>query len=190
VVEASRQIPPTLLPDLLLASGRRLDDSLADVDMEAQGVPVAWIGSGPPPIWVDVAREYTDRWVHHQQIRDAVGLPGLKGREWMHPVLQTFMLALPRAYEGVPALDGTTVRIVVSGPSGGRWSLRRDGPRWRLVETSASASAELRLPEDLAWRLFVRMVSPADAIPRIERRGSRELTEPACRAVAVMTSTA
>jgi hypothetical protein len=93
---------------------------------------------------------------------------------------------------GPPSTDARRrrARIVVSGPSGGRWSLRRDGSRWRLVETSASASAELRLPEDLAWRLFVRMVSPADAIPRIERRGSRELTDPACRAVAVMTSTA
>jgi Mycothiol maleylpyruvate isomerase N-terminal domain len=72
-VEASRQIPPTLMPDLLLVSGRRLDDSLADVDMDAQGVPVAWIESGPAPIWLDVAREYTDRWVHHQQMRGAVG---------------------------------------------------------------------------------------------------------------------
>ncbi len=189
-VQASRQIPPILMPDLLLVSGRWLDESLADVDMEAPGVPVAWTGSGLSPVWLDVAREYTERWVHHQQIRDAVGSEGLKAKEWMHPVLETFMLALPRAYDSVQAPHGTTVRIVVSGPSGGTWYLRRDKARWHLVDTSVSTSAQVRLPEDLAWRLYVRMVSPEDAMSKIEQSGSPELTEPACRAVALMTSSA
>jgi uncharacterized protein (TIGR03083 family) len=189
-VEASRQIPIALIPDLLVVSGRRLDESLADVDMDAPGVPVAWTGSGVSPVWLDIAREYTDRWVHHQQIREAVGRDGLKAKEWMRPVLKTFMLALPRAYENVLAPQGTTVRIVVSGRSGGTWYLRHEETRWRLVGSSGSASAEVRLPEEVAWRLYVRMLSPEDALSNVERRGSPELTEPACRAVAVMTSSA
>jgi hypothetical protein len=189
-IEASRRIPPELVPDLLFVSGNHLDASLADVDMEAPGVPVAWTGSGLPPVWLDIAREYTERWVHHQQVRDALDMPGLKEREWMHPVLGAFMLALPRAYDGVGAPIGTAIGIVVTGPSGGTWYLRRAEDRWRLVETEESPSAEVRIPEDLAWRLYVRLVSPADASSRIERSGPPELCDPACRAVAVMTSVA
>jgi hypothetical protein len=189
-VEAARRIPPTLMPELLVLSGDRLDGLLACVDMDAPGIPVAWSGSGPSPVWLDIAREYTERWVHHQQIRDATNRAGLKDREWMHPVFRTFMLALPRAYDPVQAPKGTRVRVVVSGHGGGTWCIQHDEARWRLVDESESVSAEVRLPEELAWRLYVRTVSPEEAMSDIVRHGSAELTEPACRAVATMTSSA
>jgi hypothetical protein len=31
-------------------------------------------------MWLDIARDYTERWVHDQQIRDAVGRARLKDR--------------------------------------------------------------------------------------------------------------
>ncbi|MEP6973746.1 MAG: hypothetical protein ABI869_06355 [Actinomycetota bacterium] len=189
-IVASRDIPPALMPDLLRVSGKGLDASLADADLAAPGVPVAWTGSGLSPVWLDIAREYTERWVHHQQIRDALYRSGLKGTEWMHPVLQTFMLALPRAYDHVRVAVGTTVAVVAVGPAGGAWYLRRDEARWRLVERGESPSAEVRIPEDVAWRLYVRLISPAEAMSQIERSGPHELGEPACRAVAIMTSVA
>jgi hypothetical protein len=113
---------------------------------------------------------------------------GLKEREWMHPVLQTFMLALPRAYESVHVPPGTSVRVVVTGECGGIWRIERDEIRWRLAGAKGSADAEVSLPQELAWRLYVRLVRPEEAIPSIDRRGDPELTEPACRAVAIMTS--
>ena len=36
---------------------------------------VNWAGPEPAPIWLDPAREYTERWVHQQHIRDAVRNP-------------------------------------------------------------------------------------------------------------------
>jgi hypothetical protein len=51
-----------------------------------------------------------------------------------------------------------------------------------------SPDAEVRLADDLAWRLYVRMVLPDDVMTEIERHGTSGLTEPACRGVAVMTS--
>lgn len=30
-------------------------------------------------MWLDAAREYTEFWVHQQQIRDATGRPGADG---------------------------------------------------------------------------------------------------------------
>ena len=127
-VEATRAIPMTLIPELLLASGSHLVDQLEKVDLHKPATNVGWSGSGPSPAWLHIAREYTERWVHHQQIREAVGRPGLNDRQWTHPVFDTFMLALPRAYESVEAPQGTTVRVVVSGPSGGVWCIRRGSP--------------------------------------------------------------
>ena len=59
---------------------------------------VAWAGEEPSAHWFDVGRDYTERWLHQQQIRDAVGAPPLTGREWLHPVLDLFVRARPVAY--------------------------------------------------------------------------------------------
>ena len=115
---------------------------------------------------------------------------GLNDRKWAQPVFETFALALPRAYESVRAPEGTEVCIIVAGPSGGAWSIRRAGARWRIVGEGERADAEVRIPEELAWRLFTRMVDPEAASSGIRRRGTSELTEPACRAVAIMTTSA
>ena len=49
------------------------------------------------PGLADVAREYTERWVHQRHVRDAVGQTGLKEPRWFAPVLDTFVRALPHA---------------------------------------------------------------------------------------------
>ncbi|HEX3202686.1 MAG TPA: hypothetical protein VHW42_12245 [Actinomycetes bacterium] len=41
--------------------------------------PVSWVGPDPAPNWLDVAREYSERWTHQQQIRDAAEIPGRDG---------------------------------------------------------------------------------------------------------------
>jgi uncharacterized protein (TIGR03083 family) len=187
-VDAARRIIPALLPEVLVLTGRRVDDRMASVDMNARSTSVGWSGSGPSPAWLHIAREYTERWVHHQQIRDAVGREGLKERKWFHPVLQTMLLALPRAYEDVQATTGTSVLLVVDGPAGGSWCLTRAEDRWHLVTPTRLAEAEVHIPEDVSWRLLTRNLRSDHAAPLIERRGSVELTEPIWNAVAVMTS--
>jgi uncharacterized protein (TIGR03083 family) len=188
-VDTARRIIPALLPEVLVLTGRRVDDQMACVDMNARSTSVGWSGSGPSPEWLHIAREYTERWVHHQQIRDAVGRDGLKERKWLHPVLQTMLLALPRAYEYAQAPTGTTVSVVVDGPAGGTWRLTRAEDRWHLATPIGPAEAEVHIPEDVAWRVLSRNLRPENAAPLIERRGSVELTEPILNAVAIMTTT-
>jgi uncharacterized protein (TIGR03083 family) len=187
-VEATRRISPVLLPELLSLTGSRLDRRLATVDMHAPGVPVAWTGTGPSPAWLDVAREYTERWVHHQQIRDAVEREALMDPKWAHPAFETFSLALPRAYDDVAASEGTQIRVAVTGPAGGSWFLRRDEDRWRIVDAAEHAAAQVDIPQEIAWRLFVRLMPPEEALSSITRHGSGELTSPACSNVAIMTT--
>jgi uncharacterized protein (TIGR03083 family) len=128
---AARRISPRMTTDLLEASGAWTADYWAEVDLDAPGLPVDWAGDGPAPIWLDIAREYTERWVHGAQIREAVGAPLLGGAEWLGPVIDAFARALPRslARRGVrrvccPALrDRTGWRRVVGAARSRRLAL-------------------------------------------------------------------
>ena len=148
------------------------------LDPYAMGGAVSWAGSGPRPVWLDIAREYTERWHHQQHIRDAVDLPGLKQPRYLAPVLETFAWALPQAFRVVGAPDGTMVTLTVSGDSGGRWSVCREDGEWRLyLGAPGDPEAEVGLNEDTAWRLFTRGVSKDQAREAAMIAGNRRLGE-------------
>jgi hypothetical protein len=46
---------------------------------------VSWAGPDTSPAWLDIARDYTEFWVHQQQIRDAVDRPGADRPQLLHP---------------------------------------------------------------------------------------------------------
>ena len=72
-----------------------LSDFLATLDPYAEALfPVAWAGESRSANWSDVAREYTERWHHQMQIRDALGAEPIYSRRLYYPVLDTFMRAL------------------------------------------------------------------------------------------------
>jgi uncharacterized protein (TIGR03083 family) len=188
-VRTTRRIPHSLLVEFLALTGPRVDRAFARLDMEAEGVAVAWTGTGPSPYWLDIAREYTERWVHHQHIRQALGRPELLGRRWLHPVLAAFMRALPLAYESIPAPLDTRVAVAVDGPAGGRWLLRRSDERWCLIpDDGRPAASEVRLGQDFVWRLWTRLVTVDEVRASIAISGDEKLGIPAARAVAVMTT--
>jgi uncharacterized protein (TIGR03083 family) len=188
-VRTTRRIAPSLLVEFLTFTGPRVDAAFARLDMEAEGVAVAWTGTGPSPYWLDIAREYTERWVHHQHIRQALGKPELLGRRWLHPVLAAFMRALPLAYESIPAPLDTRVAVAVDGPAGGRWLLRRGEERWRLIpDDGRPATTEVRFGPDLVWRLWTRLVTVDEVQASIAISGDEKLGLPAAHAVALMTT--
>lgn len=86
--EAGRRISPRLTRSLLAVTGEQWNEYVASLDPYALGGPVEWAGSAPAPIWFDVAREYTERWTHQAQIRDAVGRPGIREPRLFAPVLE------------------------------------------------------------------------------------------------------
>jgi uncharacterized protein (TIGR03083 family) len=186
-VEAARRLSPGVLMELLDVSGRWVDVYFASLDLEALGMPVEWAGPDPAPVWLDVAREYTERWVHQQQIRDAVGRPGLKERRWLAPVLETFVRALPVALAGSNAPDGTVVRLVVTGDAGGEWiALRRDD-RWHLGKISnLDAAAVVTLDQETAWRLMTKGITKDEARRLAAIAGDGELGERVLGTVAIL----
>ncbi len=187
-VQAARRISPEILIAFLDLTDRRLYDHLASLPPDDPApIAVAWAGDDPAPNWFDIAREYTEKWLHQQHIREAVGAPLLAGREWLRPVLDTFLRGLPRAYRAVSAEDGVGVGVEITGEAGGAWTLRREGGRWRLYAGGdPGATCRVTLDADTAWRLFTKALAPEEARRRAQIEGDARLGAPALGLTAIM----
>src|SRR5205085_5325290 len=74
-VAALRRLSTPLQIDLLAFTAPAIVAFFATLDPHAIGGTVSWAGPAPLPVWLDTAREYTERWLHQQQIRDALAAP-------------------------------------------------------------------------------------------------------------------
>jgi uncharacterized protein (TIGR03083 family) len=175
-VAGTRRISPQLLIAFLQYTGEETDVYFRSLDLMAAGNPVDWAGSEPAPVWLDVAREYTERWVHQQHIRDAVGRPGLKEPRWFAPVLETFVYGLHRALGNLDAPADTSVRLVIDGDAGGSWIARKSGSGWELdADENSAASATVTIDQEVAWRLFTKGIAKEEARRAAKIEGDPEL---------------
>lgn len=175
-VAVSNRISPRLLVDLLDMTGPQMNDYFQTLDPFAMGGAVSWAGPDPAPVWLDLAREYTERWHHQQHIRDAVHQPGLKEPRYFSPVLAAFIRALPWTYHAVTADEHTSVTVTITGPAGGQWSIVREAQQWQLYAGApVLPDTEVILDQEIAWRLFTRGIDPAQAQEQMIINGARNL---------------
>lgn len=186
-VAAGQRMSAPVLIDLLQHVGRQADEYFAGLDPRAMGGAVDWAGEEPMPVWFDVAREYTERWHHQQQIRDAADRPGLYERRLFEPVMDAFVRALPWAFREVARADGTTVRLELNGVLEKDWSLVRGARKWELfLGHRGRSDAEVSMAAEDAWKIFTRGIRGADALARAGIRGDRVLGEKVLQTVAVI----
>jgi uncharacterized protein (TIGR03083 family) len=185
---AARRLSPRVLMDLLDSMAPEVHAFFQSLDPYAPALfSVAWAGEDSSPNWFDIGREYTERWLHQQQIREAVGSPGLTGREWLYPTLDIFMRALPFAYRNVPAEAGQAVRFDIGGEAGGVWTLLRGLDKWNLFTGSNGTPVTMvSLDQETAWKLFSKGLPQERARGRIRIDGDRRLGEPVFSSLAVM----
>jgi uncharacterized protein (TIGR03083 family) len=175
-VQNTRHLSPRVLCDLLEFTGEQMNNYFCSLDLNALGKSVSWAGPDPAPVWLDVAREYTERWHHQQHIRDAVNKPGLTEPRFLAPVLATFVHALPHTYRNVDAAEGAGITLTIVGNAGSAWSIVREQNRWQLYAGKpAQPNAEVILPEQIAWRLFTKGISKETARGRAEFHGDQIL---------------
>lgn len=159
-VSTANCISPRLLIDLLEFVGSQMSKYFQELDPFTLGEAVSWLGSEPAPVWLDLAREYTERWHHQQHIRDAVEKPGLKQPKYFSPVFESFIRALPRTYHEIIADENTSVTVTITGQSGGQWSILRKAMKWHLYSGAPTEpDAEVIIDQETAWRLFTRGIS-------------------------------
>jgi hypothetical protein len=187
-LRAFRRVSPRLLIELLALTGPSVAAMFAALPPGGRALlPVGWAGDRESPNWLDVGREYTERWHHQMQIRDAVGAPGLTERRWMDPVLELSVRALPHAYGSATADAGTAIVLVITDQPTASWSVLREPQGWTVMGGEApDAAASVRMEADTAWRLFFNGLQPAEARSRLEIRGDASLAEPLIAARAVM----
>jgi hypothetical protein len=185
-VETARRLSPRVLTDLLEWTGPQVAALFASLAPEAEAViAVAWAGEERSQNWMDVGREYTEKWHHQAQIRDAVGAPPLDSRRWLGPVIELSMYALPHAFRGRLAEPGGALSVHVEGDAGGVWHILRARDRWELREgDDDDPAARVRLDADTAWRLFFNALSADEAAARVEAKGDESL----CRAFLAVRS--
>ena len=186
-VRSMRGVSPRLLTDLIRSTGQQTNRYLGSLDPLLAGPIVSWAGATPAPMWLHIAREYTERWHHQQQIRMAAGRPLLTDRYWFAPVIATFVHGLPRSYSDVDAPVGSIVRITISGPSGGTWLIVRTRSTWILGRDDSSASdAHVTIGEIDAWKLFTKSVASGDIESRASVEGNRALGPRALSTVSII----
>jgi uncharacterized protein (TIGR03083 family) len=186
-VEAGRFLSTPLIAELLGITGRMVAGFLEDVDPSAPAESVSWASADAAPWWLVGAREFTERWVHHQQIRDALNKPGLNGPSFVAPILATAMHAVPRAYLRLDAPQDTTVAIDVTGRAGFSWAVRNDENGWKLYEgLTRDAAARVSIDQDTAWRFLMGMSSANAARRRATVEGDKKLAKPFFSAVSAI----
>lgn len=187
-IKAAQRISPNLLISFLEVTGPQICQLFNELDPYAPAFfPVAWAGEETSLNWFDVAREYTEKWHHQQQIRDGVGAPDLMSRKWLFPVLDTFLRKLPYLYQNAEAEDATCITVEITGDAGGIWGLMREKGTWKLYQgSSPEVQAHIRIDQDSAWRLMTKGLPKDEIVKRVEIIGEHRLGEPMLRIIAVM----
>jgi hypothetical protein len=184
---AMRRVSPRILIDLLAIYDQELVAAFEALDPDAAGIGVAWAGEAVSRNWFDIAREYTEKWHHQQQLRDATGRPPLYESALLTPVLETFARGLPFAFRACEAKDGTCIAVTVTGPVTLHWTLQRSGGAWSLWSgTARDTQASISLPADIAWRLWTKGMNREEARGRMEVRGDETMAAPLVSFVAIM----
>jgi len=176
-VTTFRRLSPRVLTELIGQVSSELCEYFASLDPLAQAQwGVSWAGEERSANWFDVAREFTERWHHQQQIRAAVDKLGIMTRELYYPVLDCFMRALPFRYRNLQRAPRAVARFTIRGECGGTWHLLRGGEGWELVDAYAGAIAsETSIPQEIAWRVFTKGIAPEEARAQTQISGDVEL---------------
>jgi len=188
-VKAMERVSPQQLIRMLEATNKLYVNYLVSLDpFSPARYSVAWAGEEQSANWFHIAREYTEKWHHQQQIRDVVNQPGLIINELFYPCMDTFLRGLPYAYRNETSPEGTIVKISISGDAGGEWYLCRSSNKWELKKNSLKKyhNALVVISPDTAWKVFTKGIRPEQAMERSTLEGDSFLAGRLFYLVAVM----
>jgi hypothetical protein len=173
-VSAASFLSPPILIELLTLSGEWTHLFYSTTDSDRLGEAVPWIGPDPAPYWLLSAREYWERWIHQQQIRRAVGRPGLNTPRFLVPAVAVAMRGFPQGLAAFPAPAGTTVTVAITGAAA--WTVGSDGHTWTLYNGGPeSPTVRLAVDVDNAALVFSRALTAEELTDRVRPQGDVDL---------------
>jgi hypothetical protein len=189
-VKATRRMSTPLLIELLESSGKEYSKQIASLDPDANAVfAVSWAGEDVSKNWFHIAREYTEKYHHQIQIREAVSqTDALMSREFFFPFIQTMLMGLPHTYRNTEATNGTSIAIEITTSAGGQWFLIRSNDQWNLtdVHPEKDSVARVSIPPTIAWKLFTKGITPEEAKKETTISGDTAIGNIALNMISVM----
>jgi uncharacterized protein (TIGR03083 family) len=179
-VATARRFSPRVLVEMLRYSGSEMARMVAEMPQhDPAPFAVDWAGERRSENWFDIGRDYTERWHHQMQIRDAVGRPLLLEPRWLDPLLDICVRALPVTYRDVSAPAGTAIRLEVEATQPHSWLLAIDGTRWSVIaDDGREAACTIQIEADAAWRLLFNALEPDQARAGMRVSGAERLSRP------------
>jgi uncharacterized protein (TIGR03083 family) len=155
-VHAARRLSPRLTFDLLGWLDGQVAATMDAQDPSAPAAHVSWASADPVPVWLDQARELTERWIHRQQILQALDRASDLRSDLAEPVLDGLRWAYPHRLAALARPDGTSVVITIIGPEVElAWTLVSHDRAWQFVPPAdGPPAALLQLTTEQAWRLL------------------------------------
>jgi uncharacterized protein (TIGR03083 family) len=187
-VRAMKRVSPITLIELLEVTQQSVIDYYHTLDLWAPSrFPVSWAGEEESKNWFHLAREYTERWHHQQQIREAIGKEGIIDNKFFSPLINTFMMALPFAYRDTIATDGTVISVKVTDPSPHEWRIICRQQKWNFTsEKNSTPNTFIEMNADTAWKHFTKALPEQIASEKIKISGNQELGEPIFKMISIM----
>ena len=188
-IMASRRLSPALIIELTEFTTPKVIAHFKQLDPEGTALfPVGWAGGTESENRFDIAREYTEKWHHQQQIREAAGRPLLVDKQWLSPLINTLIRGVPPVYNRFAGdRQGGRIGIHITGALEAQWVLAKRGERWQLFKPDVEqAETTVEMSEETAWRLFTKRLTEQEAVERMSISGNRELGKLIAKTVSFM----
>jgi hypothetical protein len=186
---ATKRLSPQVLIELLKSTGKQFHEQLKSLaPFDTAVFSVAWAGQEQSENWFHIAREYTEKFIHQQQIREAVGKQALLTQKLFYPFIDTFMYGLPYTYRHVTADTGTLITIKILTDIGGGWHLVKTDTLWELIKSHPHRppDAIVSIDPDTSWKLFSKGITTEEASCKVQITGARQLAEVVLQMFSVM----
>jgi uncharacterized protein (TIGR03083 family) len=186
-VTAARRLSPRLLVELLDWTAKGFAEAIDAQDPSALAANVSWASADPVPVWVDHARELTEKWIHRQQILQALDQPSDLRPDLAGPVLEALRWAYPYRLGVHKREAGAFVQIdIVDEQLGQQWRIVSNGESWEFDGSNPTIKlASMSLSGEQAWRLLTNNYDPA-AHGNLETTGDPEFIATLTRTRAII----
>jgi hypothetical protein len=188
-VSAMQRVSPQMLTELLDITNRMYREHLAQLPpFDRSLYPVSWAGEAESQNWFHIAREYTEKWHHQQQIREAIGGPSpLFDAELFKPYLETSLRAVPYHIRNVAGEDKDTFSLFVSGEGDLSWQWMYLNGEWKSQDEKLNYSVtKIHIDDRVIWRLLSGQISDGELRSRIHITGKPAPAEAFLQMRAVM----
>ena len=188
-VTSMKRVSSKMLINLLEHTGPPFCEYYASLNLLKKAeYSVAWAGESESKNWMHIAREYTEKFLQQQQIRDAVGKQEIMTKYYFNPFLDVCMYTLPHTLRNTSAEQGDINKMEITGEAGGTWFVQYGGNKWTRIDSLSNTlpTTEIKIDQDTSWKLFSKSIRPTDLIGKIVINGNKEIGNAAIEMVSFM----